>query len=186
MTYASVLAPSPCPALASPCRPRVPPKSRPPRALLHVALPASDSAPSPPSAPARSKYLSLYFTLGLVSIGVQLLRSFLLILGSIRASRLLARRLLDKVVRLPMSFFDQQPTGEDRQRGVGLGVRQERGCRDGNRGKVITSMYETSRPLGGKGVCVGGMEAAWRRHGGGMEAAWRRHGGRRDEREKET
>ncbi|GIL43241.1 hypothetical protein Vafri_1038 [Volvox africanus] len=59
----------------------------------------------------NKKYLSLYFTLGLVSIGVQLLRSFLLILGSIRASRILAKKLLDKVVRLPMSFFDQQPTG---------------------------------------------------------------------------
>ncbi|GFR41153.1 hypothetical protein Agub_g1817 [Astrephomene gubernaculifera] len=59
----------------------------------------------------NGKYLSLYFTLGLVSIGIQLLRSFLLILGSIRASRHLARRLLAKVVRLPMSFFDQQPTG---------------------------------------------------------------------------
>ncbi|KAG2442750.1 hypothetical protein HXX76_002831 [Chlamydomonas incerta] len=56
-------------------------------------------------------YLSLYFTLGLVSIGLQLCRSALLIYGSIRASRLLARRLLDKVVRLPMSFFDSQPTG---------------------------------------------------------------------------
>ncbi|EFJ52174.1 ABC transporter [Volvox carteri f. nagariensis] len=59
----------------------------------------------------NGKYLSLYFILGLSSIGVQLLRSFLLILGSIRASRLLAKKLLDKVVRLPMSFFDQQPTG---------------------------------------------------------------------------
>ncbi|GIL72743.1 hypothetical protein Vretimale_4441 [Volvox reticuliferus] len=59
----------------------------------------------------NGKYLSLYFILGLVSIGVQLLRSFLLILGSIRASRILAKKLLDKVVRLPMSFFDQQPTG---------------------------------------------------------------------------
>eukprot|EP00198_Chlamydomonas_reinhardtii_P014120 XP_001703457.1 ABC transporter, multidrug resistance associated protein [Chlamydomonas reinhardtii] len=56
-------------------------------------------------------YLSLYFTLGLVSIGLQLCRSALLIYGSIRASRLLARKLLDKVVRLPMSFFDSQPTG---------------------------------------------------------------------------
>ncbi|GLC35697.1 hypothetical protein PLESTB_000485000 [Pleodorina starrii] len=59
----------------------------------------------------NGKYLTLYFILGLVSISIQLLRSFLLILGSIRASRLLARRLLDKVVRLPMAFFDQQPTG---------------------------------------------------------------------------
>lgn len=59
----------------------------------------------------NSKYLSLYFILGLVSIGIQLLRSSLLILGSIRASRLLARQLLEKMVRQPMSFFDSQPTG---------------------------------------------------------------------------
>lgn len=50
--------------------------------------------------------------MGFVSIGIQLLRSVLLIYGSIRASRRLARALLDKVVRLPMSFFDSQPTGE--------------------------------------------------------------------------
>ncbi len=50
--------------------------------------------------------------MGFVSIGIQLLRSVLLIYGSIRASRRLARSLLDKVVRLPMAFFDSQPTGE--------------------------------------------------------------------------
>lgn len=70
----------------------------------HTPLPS-------PAASAHSTYLSLYFTLGLVSIGLQLCRSALLIYGSIRASRLLARKLLDKVVRLPMSFFDSQPTG---------------------------------------------------------------------------
>lgn len=42
---------------------------------------------------------------------LQIFRAAMLLLGSIRASRLLARQLLDKVVRLPMSFFDSQPTG---------------------------------------------------------------------------
>lgn len=54
----------------------------------------------------------LYMALGLSSIGLQLIRSGSLIAGSIRASRTLARRLLAKVVRMPMSFFDSQPTGE--------------------------------------------------------------------------
>lgn len=53
----------------------------------------------------------LYMALGLSSIALQLIRSGSLIAGSIRASRTLQARLLAKVVRLPMSFFDSQPTG---------------------------------------------------------------------------
>lgn len=60
---------------------------------------------------ATQRYLVTYFTLGIVSIGVGLTRSALLILGSISASRKLHRQLLAKVVHLPMSFFDSQPTG---------------------------------------------------------------------------
>ena len=32
--------------------------------------------------------------------------------SSVRASRSLHARLLEKLMRLPMSFFDSQPTGE--------------------------------------------------------------------------
>lgn len=70
----------------------------------------------PPHTPAvhtccRS-YLTEYFILGFVSIGCNLARAVLTITGSITASRLLNHRLLAKVVRLPMSFFDSQPTGK--------------------------------------------------------------------------
>lgn len=57
-------------------------------------------------------YLTLYFALGLGSVGVVLLRSALLVVGSIAASRRLHRQLLHKLLRLPMSFFDAQPSGE--------------------------------------------------------------------------
>jgi ABC-type multidrug transport system fused ATPase/permease subunit len=56
-------------------------------------------------------YLSLYFILGLSSVGVVLGRSAVLVWGSITASRKLHKQLLAKIVRLPMSFFDAQPTG---------------------------------------------------------------------------
>jgi ABC-type bacteriocin/lantibiotic exporter with double-glycine peptidase domain len=54
----------------------------------------------------------LYFVLGLVSVVIVLVRTFLLVIGSIAASRKLHRELLAKLVRLPMAFFDTQPTGE--------------------------------------------------------------------------
>eukprot|EP00775_Hariotina_reticulata_P001784 gene1784-2118_t len=56
-------------------------------------------------------YLSLYFILGLSSVGVVLGRSAVLVIGSITASRKLHKQLLAKILRLPMSFFDAQPTG---------------------------------------------------------------------------
>lgn len=56
-------------------------------------------------------YMTVYFTLGLVSIGVGIVRSAILVAGAINASRKLHQALLMKVVRLPMSFFDSQPTG---------------------------------------------------------------------------
>ncbi|GAX75363.1 hypothetical protein CEUSTIGMA_g2807.t1 [Chlamydomonas eustigma] len=56
-------------------------------------------------------YLTLYFILGLLSISCQLIRAVMTITGSITASRSLNRQLLAKVVRLPMSFYDSQPTG---------------------------------------------------------------------------
>jgi ABC-type multidrug transport system fused ATPase/permease subunit len=73
-------------------------------------------AAATPSAPAPSYntgyYLALYFVLGLGSVGVVLARSALLVFGSIAASRRLHRQLLHKLLRLPMSFFDAQPSGE--------------------------------------------------------------------------
>jgi ABC-type bacteriocin/lantibiotic exporter with double-glycine peptidase domain len=49
--------------------------------------------------------------LGLGSVAVVLGRSALLVVGSISASRQLHERLLTKMLRLPMSFYDAQPTG---------------------------------------------------------------------------
>lgn len=57
------------------------------------------------------KYMTIYFTLGLVSLFVQGGRALLLVLGSFNASRRLHANLLAKVMRLPMAFFDSQPTG---------------------------------------------------------------------------
>jgi ABC-type multidrug transport system fused ATPase/permease subunit len=68
-------------------------------------------------------YLGLYFGLGIASIGVQLARSFALVAGTVAASRRLHQRRLDKVLRLPMSFFDTQPTGEAGLGWAGKGVR---------------------------------------------------------------
>jgi ABC-type multidrug transport system fused ATPase/permease subunit len=72
---------------------------------------APDSSP-PPGSFRTGFYLTLYFALGLGSVGVVLLRSALLVVGSIAASRRLHRQLLHKLLRLPMSFFDAQPSGE--------------------------------------------------------------------------
>ncbi|GFH15644.1 ABC transporter, partial [Haematococcus lacustris] len=49
--------------------------------------------------------------LGLISIGLQLVRAVMTITGAITASRQLHKQLMSKVVRLPMSFYDSQPTG---------------------------------------------------------------------------
>ncbi|MEW5303174.1 MAG: hypothetical protein WDW36_005892 [Sanguina aurantia] len=62
--------------------------------------------------PPRTRlFLQVYLILGLLSMGIQVTRSLLMVSGSIKASRKLQRELLTKVVRLPMSFFDSQPTG---------------------------------------------------------------------------
>ena len=57
------------------------------------------------------KYMAIYFSLGLLSLVVQGCRALLLVLGSFNASRRLHANLLAKVMRLPMAFFDSQPTG---------------------------------------------------------------------------
>jgi ABC-type multidrug transport system fused ATPase/permease subunit len=61
--------------------------------------------------PACRKWLTLYFSLGMASIGLQVIRALATISGSVAASRRLHAGLLHKVVRLPMSFFDSQPAG---------------------------------------------------------------------------
>jgi hypothetical protein len=73
-------------------------------------------------------YLGLYFGLGLASIGVQLARSFALVAGTVTASRQLHQQLLDKVLRLPMSFFNTQPTGEPLVGSKGVGGRVPVSC----------------------------------------------------------
>ena len=56
-------------------------------------------------------YLTVYFSLGLTSILLQMSRSTTLVFATLRASSALHDKLLEKVVRLPMSFFDTQPSG---------------------------------------------------------------------------
>ena len=50
--------------------------------------------------------------LNLVWCVEQVARAMILAYSSVRASRSLHARLLEKLMRLPMSFFDSQPTGE--------------------------------------------------------------------------
>lgn len=57
------------------------------------------------------KYLVFYFALGMTSICLSMTRSAATIKGSITASRKLHYSLLNKLVRLPMAFYDSQPTG---------------------------------------------------------------------------
>jgi ABC-type bacteriocin/lantibiotic exporter with double-glycine peptidase domain len=56
-------------------------------------------------------FLNHLQVLGLGSVAVVLARSALLVVGSVAASRQLHHRLLTKMLRLPMSFYDAQPTG---------------------------------------------------------------------------
>lgn len=56
-------------------------------------------------------YMNIYFAMGLVSLALQVTKAVTLVLGSITAARRLQASLLATVLRLPMSFFDSQPTG---------------------------------------------------------------------------
>lgn len=56
-------------------------------------------------------YMKVYFSLGLCSLGIQIVRSIVVVLGSLTAAKSLQQSLLSTVLRLPMSFFDSQPTG---------------------------------------------------------------------------
>ena len=57
-------------------------------------------------------YMKVYFAIGLISLVFQILKAITLVLGSISAARRLQESLLATVLRLPMSFFDSQPTGK--------------------------------------------------------------------------
>eukprot|EP00884_Botryococcus_braunii_P017606 jgi/Botrbrau1/4529/Bobra.60_2s0019.2 len=57
------------------------------------------------------RYLALYFILGMLSLGMQIGRSYSAVLGTVHAARRLHAQLLKKMLRLPMSFFDSQPVG---------------------------------------------------------------------------
>lgn len=56
-------------------------------------------------------YMKVYFSIGLVSLIIQIARAVALVLGSLIAAGSLQKSLLKRVLRLPMSFFDSQPTG---------------------------------------------------------------------------
>ena len=56
-------------------------------------------------------YLAVYALLGVSSLGLQGVKAVFLIQGSINSSRTLHANILEKLFRLPMSFFESQPTG---------------------------------------------------------------------------
>lgn len=58
-----------------------------------------------------SNYLMVYFGLGVLSLVFAFTRTIALVYGAFNASRQLHRRLLATILRMPMSFFDTQPTG---------------------------------------------------------------------------
>ena len=55
--------------------------------------------------------MKIYFFIGLVALVATVARQVSLVLGALVAAGNLQRSLLETVLRLPMSFFDSQPTG---------------------------------------------------------------------------
>ncbi|PSC76242.1 multidrug resistance-associated 1 isoform X1 [Micractinium conductrix] len=72
---------------------------------------AAAEADADPAGLHSRTYMLLYFGLGLSSLVFQIVKAVMLVFGSVNAARVLQERLLACVVRLPMSFFDSQPTG---------------------------------------------------------------------------
>ncbi|KAI3434886.1 hypothetical protein D9Q98_002940 [Chlorella vulgaris] len=72
---------------------------------------ATAAAEDPPAGINTTFYMLLYFGLGFTSLVFQVVKAVMLVLGAVNAARVLQQRLLACVVRLPMSFFDSQPTG---------------------------------------------------------------------------
>ena len=58
------------------------------------------------------EYLGIYALFGVGQIGFTVLSSFSLATGAIFASKLIHKRLLLNILRLPMSFFDTTPSGQ--------------------------------------------------------------------------
>ncbi|GMH36556.1 hypothetical protein BSKO_04424 [Bryopsis sp. KO-2023] len=56
-------------------------------------------------------YLRIYFALGAVSICFTVITSVLIVIGSMNSSKKLVYDLLKRTLRLPMSFYDTQPSG---------------------------------------------------------------------------
>lgn len=56
-------------------------------------------------------YMWTYFGIGLLSLILQSVKAVVLVLGSVTAAQSLHAALLDTVLRLPMAFFDSNPTG---------------------------------------------------------------------------
>jgi ATP-binding cassette subfamily C (CFTR/MRP) protein 1 len=73
--------------------------------------PTTTTTTTPLPAHATERFLALYLALGLLSVAVGLARAFALVEGATRAARTLHARLLRKVLRLPMAFFDRTPQG---------------------------------------------------------------------------
>ncbi|XP_047481887.1 multidrug resistance-associated protein 1-like isoform X2 [Penaeus chinensis] len=63
------------------------------------------------SSVSRGLFLTLYGAFGIAQAFFLFLGMLTLMLGCLRSSRVLHQRLLDSVVRLPMSFFDTNPSG---------------------------------------------------------------------------
>ncbi|KAK4517554.1 uncharacterized protein ATC70_000894 [Mucor velutinosus] len=56
-------------------------------------------------------YLGIYFLIGMLSLGLTTMRSLILFLGSLRASRTIHSQLLDRILRAKVRFFDVTPLG---------------------------------------------------------------------------
>ncbi|KAK9839590.1 hypothetical protein WJX84_006235 [Apatococcus fuscideae] len=56
-------------------------------------------------------YLLIYAALGGIAVVLLVAEEYSLVMGGLRASRKLHANLLERVMRLPMSFFDSQPSG---------------------------------------------------------------------------
>jgi len=78
---------------------------------LSVWTEATTTAQATSQAADTTYYMKVYFIIGIISLVFQISRAVILVLGSISAARRLQASLLSIVLRLPMSFFDSQPTG---------------------------------------------------------------------------
>lgn len=56
-------------------------------------------------------YLGVYFLIGMLSLGLTTMRSLVLFLGSLKASRKIHSELLDRILRAKVRFFDITPLG---------------------------------------------------------------------------